>query len=74
MQIITALLENPLLATIAVALVVALVVTIIKKLLKVAVAISIVIIALAIVLHYLGEDTLPPAGKEALEHIEKQFD
>jgi hypothetical protein len=74
MQILTALLENPILATIAVALVVSLVITIIKKLLKVAVSIAIIIIALAIVLHYLGEDSLPPAGKDVLDKIEKQFE
>ncbi len=73
MQILTTLFENPILAMIAVALVVTLFITIFKKLLKLAVSIAIVIIALAILLHYLGEDTLPPAGKEALNTIEKQF-
>ncbi len=74
MQILTTLLENPILAMIAVALVVSLIIAIVKKLLKFAVSIAIVIIALAIVLHYLGEDTLPPAGKDALDKIEKQFE
>ena len=74
MQILTTLIENPILAMIAVALVISLIFTIVKKLLKVAVSIAIIIIALAILLHYLGEDTLPPAGKQALEKVEKQFE
>jgi len=74
MQILTTLIEHPILAVIAVALLVSLVITIVKKLLKLAVSIAIVIIALAIVLHYFGEDILPPEGKDALKKIEAVFD
>jgi hypothetical protein len=74
MHILNTLFEHPVLAVIAVALIVSLVITIIKKLLKLAVSISIVIIALAIVLHCFGEDTLPREGKEALRHIEELLD
>jgi uncharacterized protein YacL len=65
------LLENPILGVIFVSLVVSLVVTIVKKLLKVAMGLGIIIIALAIVLHYFGHDTLPPEGKEVLQKAEE---
>ncbi|PLX29030.1 MAG: hypothetical protein C0600_09060 [Ignavibacteria bacterium] len=67
------LLANPILAVIAIILVISLVVTIIKKLVKIAVALGIIIIALAIVLHYFGHDTLPQEGKEVLEKAEEMI-
>ena len=58
------LLANPILA-------IWLIVTIIKKLVKIAVTLAIIIIALAIVLHYFGHDTLPQEGREVLEKAEE---
>ncbi len=69
--LINTLAEYPILGVLLVSLVVSLVFTIAKKLLKFAVSIGIVIIALAIVLHYLGEDTLPEQGKKVLEKVEQ---
>ncbi len=65
------LLANPILGVVFVSLVVTLVVTIIKKLLKIAIGLGIIIIALAIVLHYFGHDTLPQEGKEVLQKAEE---
>ncbi|MFZ1731810.1 MAG: hypothetical protein WBQ23_16040 [Bacteroidota bacterium] len=67
---VNALSEYPILGVLLVSLVVSLVFTLAKKLLKFAVSIGIVIIALAIVMHYLGEDTLPEQGKKMLEKVE----
>ncbi len=68
---ITTLAEYPILGVLLVSLVVSLVFTLVKKLLKFAVSIAIVIIALAIVMHYLGHDTLPEQGKKVLEKAEE---
>lgn len=68
---INALAEYPILGVLLVSLVVTLVFTIIKKLLKVAVSIAVIIIALAIVMHYLGVDTLPEQGKRILQKTEE---
>ncbi|MDX9757622.1 MAG: hypothetical protein RBU27_00530 [Bacteroidota bacterium] len=70
-QIINTLTEYPILGVLLVSLVVSLIFTVVKKLLKFAVSISIIIIALAIVMHYLGHDTLPEQGKEVLRKAEE---
>lgn len=70
-QFINTLSEYPLLGVLLVSLVVSLIFTVVKKLVKFAVSISIIIIALAIVMHYLGHDTLPEQGKEVLRKAEE---
>ncbi len=68
---INALAEYPILGVLLVSLVVSLIFTVVKKLLKYAVSIAIIIIALAIVMHYLGHDTLPEQGKRVLQKAEE---
>lgn len=70
-RFLSALAEYPILGVLLVSLVVSLVFTIFKKLLKFAVSIAVIIIALAIVMHYLGHDTLPEQGKEILRKAEE---
>lgn len=70
-QIISTLSDYPILGVLLVSLVVSLVFTLVKKLLKFAVSIAVIIIALAIVMHYLGHDTLPEQGKEVLRKAEE---
>lgn len=70
-QFISALSEYPILGVLLVSLVVTLIFTVVKKLLKFAVSIAVIIIALAIVMHYLGHDTLPEQGKEVLRKAEE---
>ncbi len=66
---LTLILENPILGVIIVSLLASLVFTIFKKLFKFAVGIGIIIIALAIVLHFFGVDSLPEEGKEILNEM-----
>lgn len=68
---INALAEYPILGVLLVSLVVTLIFTIAKKLIKVAVSVAVIIIALAIVMHYLGLDTLPDQGKQILQKAEE---
>jgi protein-S-isoprenylcysteine O-methyltransferase Ste14 len=70
-EFVNTLLAYPILGVIFVSLVVSLVVTLVKKLLKIAVGLGIIIIALAIVLHYFGHDTLPQEGKDVLQKAEE---
>jgi uncharacterized protein YacL len=62
---------HPVLGILLLALLLSLIFTVIRKLLKFAVSLAIIIIALAIVMHYLGHDTLPDEGKEVLREAEK---
>ena len=66
---VTYILENPILGVIVVSLLASLIFTIFKKLFKFAVGIGIIIIALAIVLHFFGVDSLPEEGKEILNEM-----
>lgn len=70
-QVINTITEYPILGVLLVSLVVSLIFTIFRKLLKFAVSIAVIIIALAIVMHYLGHDTLPEQGKEVLRKAEE---
>jgi hypothetical protein len=67
------LFENPILGVILVSLVVSLVFTLIRKLFKLAVGLGIIIIALAIVMHYFGYDSLPDEGKKVLQKAEEML-
>ena len=66
---VTYILENPILGVIVVSLLASLIFTIFKKLFKFAVGIGIIIIALAIVLHFFGVDSLPEEGREILNEM-----
>lgn len=68
---LNAISEYPILGVLLVSLVVTLFFSLAKKLIKFAVAIAIIIIALAIIMHYLGHDTLPEQGKRVLQKVEK---
>lgn len=70
-QFINALSDYPILGVLLISLVVTLIFSVVKKLLKFAVSIAVIIIALAIVMHYLGHDTLPEQGKEVLRKAEE---
>jgi ribose/xylose/arabinose/galactoside ABC-type transport system permease subunit len=70
-QFVNALSEYPILGVLLVSLVVTLIFSVFKKLLKFAVSIALIIIALAIVMHYLGHDTLPEQGKKVLRKVEE---
>lgn len=70
-QVINTITEYPILGVLLVSLVVSLIFTIFRKLLKFAVSIAVIIIALAIVMHYFGHDTLPEQGKEVLRKAEE---
>lgn len=65
------IMDNPILGVVFVSLVVSLIFTLFKKLFKFAVGLGIIIIALAIVLHFFGVDSLPPEGKEILHKAEE---
>jgi ribose/xylose/arabinose/galactoside ABC-type transport system permease subunit len=68
---LNALSEYPILGVLLVSLVVTLFFSLAKKLIKFAVSIAIIIIALAIIMHYMGHDTLPEQGKKVLQKVEK---
>ncbi|MCB2205437.1 hypothetical protein KQI65_11875 [bacterium] len=67
------LFEHPILGVVLVSLIVSLVFTIVRKLFKVAVGLAVIIIALAIVMHYFGYDSLPKEGKEVLQKAEEML-
>ncbi|MBN1448223.1 MAG: hypothetical protein JXA28_09860 [Bacteroidetes bacterium] len=66
-RFLTLILENPILGVVFVSLIASLIFTVVKKLFKLAVGLGIIIIALAIVLHFFGYDSLPQEGKELIE-------
>jgi hypothetical protein len=66
-RFLTLILDNPVLGVIFGSLIVSLVFTLVKKLFKFAVGLGIIIIALAIVLHFFGYDSLPQEGKKLIE-------
>lgn len=65
--------EYPILGVLLVSLVLSLMFTLFRKLFRFTVSLAIIIIALAIVMHYLGHDTLPDEGKEVLREAEELF-
>jgi hypothetical protein len=67
---LNALSEYPILGVLLVSLIVTFIFSLTKKLLKFAVSIAIVIIAIAIIMHYLGHDTIPEPGKKVLQKVE----
>lgn len=68
---------HPVVALFAAGLVVALAASLVKKLFKLAFALAVIIVALAIVGHVLGVDTLPEPGKRLMrkagEAVEQQL-
>ncbi|MBR9977633.1 MAG: hypothetical protein KFH87_06045 [Bacteroidetes bacterium] len=70
-SILSTITEYPILGVLLVSLLLSLVFTLFRKLFRFAVSLAVIVIALAIVMHYLGHDTLPDEGKKVLREAEE---